>query len=101
MSQTIPQKTQTKSTLTFTTESLPTFFVGVPTHFAVQAVGGTAPYTFKVAKGSLSPLTLSSDGVIKGTPSAPSNSTVEIIVTDSANPAASVTQAFAYEVAKQ
>jgi hypothetical protein len=100
MSQNSPQKI-TKSTLTFITESLPTFFVGVPTHFAVQAVGGTAPYTFKVTQGNLSPLTLSSDGVIKGTPSAASNGTVEITVTDSANPPASLTQAFAYEVAQQ
>jgi hypothetical protein len=29
-----------KSTLTFETESLPTFFVGVPVNFTIQASGG-------------------------------------------------------------
>lgn len=92
---------QDKSTLTFTTESLPTFFVGVPANFTVQAVGGKPPYTFRVTKGSLAPMKLSTDGVIRGTATAPSNSTVIITVSDSARPAASVNQAFDVEVQAQ
>jgi hypothetical protein len=94
-------ETKTKSTLTFITESLPTFFVGVPVNFTVQAVGGVQPYTFRVTKGSLSPLTLGRNGVITGTPSNPTNTTVIISVSDAAKPPATVNQAFEVEVDKK
>lgn len=87
-----------KSTLTFITESLPTFFVGVPVNFAVQASGGVPPYTFAVTKGSLAPLTLSPTGVITGTPSATGNTSVRISVSDAAQPPATVNQDFDLEV---
>lgn len=92
---------QTKSTLTFITESLPTFFVGVPANFTIQAVGGKAPYTFRVTQGSLAPLRLSRNGVISGTPTAPNNTTVLVSLTDSARPAATVNQAFSVNIEAQ
>jgi hypothetical protein len=93
-------ETKTKSTLTFITESLPTFFVGVPVNFTLQATGAVPPYTFRVTQGSLSPLTLSPDGVITGTPSTPGNTTVTISVYDAVQPPATVNQDFAVEVAE-
>jgi hypothetical protein len=93
-------ETKTKSTLTFITESLPQFYVGVPVNFTVQAVGGVPPYTFQVTEGSLSPLALSPDGVITGTPSNPSNTTVIISLYDAVQPPDTVNQAFDVEVAE-
>jgi hypothetical protein len=90
-----------KSTLTFITESLPTFFVGVPVNFTIQAAGAVPPYTFRVTQGSLSPLTLTPDGVITGTPSTPGNSNVIISVYDAVQPPATMNQAFNVEVANQ
>ena len=93
---------ENKSTLTFITESLPMFFVDVPANFTVQAVGGEPPYTFRLTKNSLpETLTLSKDGTIEGTARTATNTTVDITVTDSATPAASLTQAFNIQVEAQ
>ena len=55
--------------LTFITESLPAFYVGVPASFQIEVWGGTTPYTFQITSGSLPPgLSMSSGGVISGTP---------------------------------
>ncbi len=49
----------------------------------VTASGGTAPYTFSVTSGSLPPgLTLSSGGVLSGTPTAAGNFTFTVTATD-------------------
>jgi 5'-nucleotidase len=88
-----------KSTLTFITENLPTFFAGIPVNFAVQAAGGVPPYTFAVTQGSLSPLTLSPAGVITGTPSTPGDTTVRVSVSDAGQPPATVNQDFDVQVA--
>jgi hypothetical protein len=51
----------------------------------LTATGGITPYTWAVSIGSLpAGLTLSSDGVISGTPSAQGTSTFTVTVTDSA-----------------
>jgi hypothetical protein len=59
----------------------------------LQAAGGTAPYTFSISSGSLpSGLSLSSAGVISGTPSAAGTSTgIVVKVTDNASNTASAT----------
>ena len=82
------------------TEGLEGFTVGQPKHLQLQAGGGKLPYTWSTAEGALPPgTTLSSEGVISGTPQAAGSFTVSIVVTDSAQPNASTTQAFDGEVA--
>ncbi|MCB1225566.1 MAG: putative Ig domain-containing protein, partial [Verrucomicrobiales bacterium] len=57
--------------LTLSPSSLPAGVVGAPYSQSLSASGGTAPYTWSVISGSLpSGLTLSSAGVISGTPTA-------------------------------
>lgn len=65
--------------------------VGVPFSTTLAAAGGTSPYTWSVASGSLPPgLTLSPSGVISGTPQAEGASTFSAEVTDSSTPTAIV-----------
>ena len=55
------------TTLTFITESIPQFTVGVFQEFALQASGGAPPYTFAITQGTLPQgLNLDSDGTIAG-----------------------------------
>ena len=55
------------TTLTFITESIPQFTVGVFQEFALQASGGTPPYVFTITQGTLPQgLNLDSDGTIAG-----------------------------------
>ena len=86
------------TTLDFQTESLPTFYQGVPVNFQIVASGGTPGYTFVKTSGTLAAgLTLSSSGVISGTPDGdPSDTTAFIRVTDSMG--CQKTQAFAVRV---
>lgn len=71
------------STLTTWTESLPDFFIGVPANFQIDAVGGTSPYTFTLVGGSMPPgLTLSSSGLISGTPTSTVDTTIFVKITD-------------------
>ena len=57
---------------------------GTPYSVTISAYGGTAPYTFAVTSGSLpAGLTLSSAGVLSGTPTTPGSSTFVIEATDS------------------
>lgn len=86
-----------QSTLTFITESLPDFPVGVPANFQIQAVGGKPPYSFVITQGKLPPLLkLSKTGKISGVPRRPADTTIFVKLTDSAR--ASLTQAFAVRV---
>jgi hypothetical protein len=86
-----------KSTLTFITESLPDFTVGVPAQFDLQVSGGTPPYTFTITQGTLPQgLTLSNTGRISGKPTKAADTTVSVRVKDYAG--ATLTQDFAVRV---
>jgi len=59
------------ASLTLLPSSLPAATQGTPYSQTITAVGGTAPYTFSVSQGPLpAGLTLSSAGVLSGTPTA-------------------------------
>lgn len=81
-----PSTPATASTLTFITESIPQFTVGVFQEFALEASGGTPPYVFAITQGSLPQgLSLgSNNGTISGTPQTPGTSTPFFKLTDSA-----------------
>lgn len=85
------------STLTFITESLPDFHVGVAAQVDLEVSGGTPPYHFEITQGTLPRgLTLGRRGRISGTARRPADTTVFIKVTDHVG--ASLTQAFAVRV---
>jgi Tfp pilus assembly protein PilV len=72
-----------KSALSVTTTSLPGATKGVGYSQTLAATGGSTPYTWSIASGSLpSGLTLSSSGVISGTPTKSKSSTFTVEVTD-------------------
>lgn len=80
-----------------TTSPLPVGTVGTAYSLQFAATGGTSPYTWSVATGSTLPagLTLSSTGLLSGTPTAAvSAATFGITVTDSEATPVSVTQTF-------
>ena len=74
--------------LKVTTTTLPGGIVGIPYSATLAASGGTPPYTWSLATGSL-PSGLSLDpnsGVISGTPTAASTSGFTVQVVDSSSP---------------
>jgi hypothetical protein len=75
------------TTLTITTTSpLPAGTVGTPYNQTLHATNGTTPYTWSVVSGSLPPvLSLSSGGTISGTPTAVTNASFRVRVTDFAS----------------
>ena len=76
-------------------ESIPDGFVGVPYSYQLTACCGTAPYTWSIWAGSLpAGLSLSSTGLISGTPTTAQYTLVYIRVTDSATPACTLTRAY-------
>ncbi len=85
--------------LSITTTSLPSGTVGTAYSATLSATGGTSPYTWSVAAGSLpTGLSLSASvGTISGTPTASGSFTFTIQVTDSAGNKAS--QAFTVSIA--
>ncbi len=93
------------STLAITTTSpLPSAtFTTPPTPYSEQfaASGGLAPYTWSVATGSTLPagLSLSSSGLLSGSPTVQGNFTFGITVVDSEATPANVTQTFALSIA--
>lgn len=81
--------------LVISTGSLPDGAFGVAYSSALAASGGTTPYTWAVASGSLpAGLSLSSGGVLSGTPTAAGSSSFLIQVTDSSAPANSATRPY-------
>lgn len=87
--------------LTITTASpLPGASQGTPYTQTITADGGIAPYTFSLASGSTLPvgLSLSSAGVLSGTPKSSGPSTFTVDVADSATPAHTVTKSFTLAV---
>ena len=81
------------ATLTITTTSVPNGTEGVAYSQQLGATGGTAPYTWSIGNGGPpSSMSLSSSGLLSGTPTGntyPYQTTINIIVTDSANNTAS------------
>ena len=76
-----------------TTTELPPAELNTPYVATLEAVGGTPPYTWSIASGSLPPgLSLSSDGTITGTPTATGTFTFSLEVVDSLGASARVTQ---------
>jgi hypothetical protein len=79
--------------LTITTQALPPGRVGTSYSATLIAVSGTAPYQWILAAGALpAGLSLSAEGTISGTPTAPSNNTFTVQVTDSSTPAKSASR---------
>jgi hypothetical protein len=80
--------------LQLTTTTLPNGTVGSSYSLALQATGGVVPYGWSLASGSLpTGLTLSTGGVISGTPTASGTFTFSLTVTDSEVPPVTVTSA--------
>ncbi|GGH06380.1 hypothetical protein GCM10011586_23180 [Silvibacterium dinghuense] len=64
--------------------TLPNAILNTPYSYTLQATGGTAPYTYAVTTGTVSAgITLASDGVLSGTPTAAGASSFTVTVTDS------------------
>jgi len=73
------------STLDITDEFITPFHVNVAGSFQLNPCCGTAPYTFTIYSGSLPPgLSLSSSGLISGTPTTAGEYLVCFTVTDAA-----------------
>jgi hypothetical protein len=104
-----PAQTSTRSltltiapkALSVSTSSLPQGQVGVSYSTALTATGGTAPYQWALASGTLpAGLTLSAGGEITGTPAAAANAAaLDVRVTDSGSPAQSATHALSLTIA--
>lgn len=79
--------------LQITTSSLPSATVGANYVQRLAATGGTTPYTWRVASGTLPPgLLLSSSGVLYGTPTSPGTYNVVVVASDSSQPSRSASQ---------
>lgn len=70
-------------TVTLTPATLPNASQGLAYSAALTATGGVGPYTFTVSGTLPAGLSLSSSGVLSGTPSAAGSNTFSIIATDS------------------
>jgi hypothetical protein len=78
---------ESPTSLTVTTTSLPGATEEVAYSTTLAASGGTAPYSWTITSGSLpTGLSLSSSGVITGTPSAAGTVSFTVQVTDSTTP---------------
>ena len=86
--------------LVITTTSLSSGAAGLPYSAPLAAVGGQPPYTWSLASGSTLPvtMTLSSAGLLSGTPTVPGSYSFTVKVTDSGARVATTT--FAFAVAK-
>jgi len=85
--------------LTVSTKTLPAATVGTAYSQTLTAVGGTTPYTWSITSGALpTGLTLSTPGVISGTPSTAGTSTFTVNVSDASNPVSSTTQSLTIQV---
>jgi hypothetical protein len=72
--------------LTISGYNAPAGTVGTPYAFTFQAMGGTAPYSWSVTN-LIAGLTMSSSGVVSGTPTVSGAITAVVVVKDSSNPA--------------
>jgi hypothetical protein len=84
--------TVSPAALTLTLSTLPGATVGIPYTATIGVSGGIAPYTCIQAGGTLPPgLTISASCVVSGTPTTAGPYTVQVMATDSSNPAETVT----------
>lgn len=80
--------------LVISSAPLPTAVINVPYTATLTATGGVQPYTWSLASGTLpAGLSISTSGVISGTPTATGSTTVKIQVTDSQTPTAALATA--------
>jgi hypothetical protein len=78
--------------LTVTTSTLPNGAVGISYQQTLTAAAGVPPYTWSLASGSLPDgLSLSTDGIISGSPTTANTFSFAVGVTDSASPAQTAT----------
>ena len=83
------------ATLQVATTSLANGTVAVAYNTTLSATGGTTPYSWSIASGSLpAGLTLSSGGVVTGTPTVAGINNLTVQVTDSGSPANTATRPF-------
>jgi Putative Ig domain len=89
----------TTTTLTISTSALATGAVGTAYSQTLTASGGTSPYVWAVASGTLpTGLTLSSAGVLGGTPTTVATVTITFRVSDASSPVVSATKALSVMV---
>ena len=83
-----------------TATPLPPASVGNVYNLQLQATGGITPYTWAITTGSSLPanITLSSSGLLSGTPQTAATSTFNITVTDGEAPSASLTKNFSLTI---
>jgi len=82
-----------------TTSPLPSGIVGTSYSTQLQATGGTGPYRWSLASGVLAQgLTLSSDGLLSGTPTTAGSVSFTIQVTDRSVPQQTANQAFSLTI---
>ncbi|HEY4009538.1 MAG TPA: putative Ig domain-containing protein, partial [Acidobacteriaceae bacterium] len=99
VSLTVTTAPQSGDSLSISTTNLPSAQAGTGYNSTLSASGGTPGYTWSVASGSLpAGLTLSSAGVISGTPTASGTSSFSLSVSDSSSPAQSQTVTFSIVV---
>ena len=85
------------SSITVSPAALPALEAGKPMQLALEAGGGTAPYTYRLASGRLPPgLALTADGELSGAPTARAAYAFDLAVTDAGG--ASTRRSFAGSV---
>lgn len=88
--------------LAIASATLPSGQVGAAYSATLSASGGTPAYTWSISSGSLpAGLTLTSSGLLSGTPTASGSATFTLLVTDSGAPAQSAEQTFTLTIAPQ
>ena len=86
--------------LTVSTSSLPSGTIAASYSNALQAAGGTSPYTWSITSGALpAGLTLGSNGLVSGTPTTSGNFSIGVTVQDAGSPAQSTTATLALSIA--
>lgn len=82
--------------LSIVTATLPTFYTGTAASFQMRAAGGNGTYSWSITSGKPSWMSISSAGLITGTPSATGSGSITFQVSDGTH---SVTTTLAYTVA--
>jgi hypothetical protein len=83
---------EAQCTLTNITESLPGFFVDAPANTEIEVCCGTEPYSFEIIDGALpAGLHMNSHGRITGKPREEADTTVLVLISDSAGCSLGVT----------